>query len=128
MVGEVSKCIEADFNSEVGVLAPMNVVPIFFGTARLASLRASRPDAAYVGGFGWVEDLRPGTARGSDGYIHTPSMAQGTAATASNQTARRRAGVRSSAARSAKSRAGSATSAVTRRLISSTGSPGSEKP
>jgi hypothetical protein len=28
----------------------------------------------YLGGFGWVEDLRPSLTRGSRGYVHTPSI------------------------------------------------------
>lgn len=46
-------------------------------TRRLESLRAERPAGIHLGGFGWVEDLRPdgATAEESDGYVHVPSLA-----------------------------------------------------
>ena len=63
-----------------------------FATKRLASMRASQPQGVYVGGYGWVENLRPeATARtevtpppgeaaplfahvNDTGFIHAPSM------------------------------------------------------
>ena len=63
-----------------------------FATKRLASMRASQPQGIYVGGYGWVENLRPEpTARtevtpppgeaaplfahvNDTGFIHAPSM------------------------------------------------------
>ena len=30
-----------------------------FATKRLASMRASQPQGIYIGGYGWVENLRP---------------------------------------------------------------------
>ena len=33
------------------------------------------PEGIHVGGFGWVEDLRPGSHDESLGYIHAPSLA-----------------------------------------------------
>ena len=49
---------------------------------RLDGLRERRPTGVQVGGFGWVEDLRPDAAgtRESQGFIHAPSL--GHAATA----------------------------------------------
>ena len=49
-------------------------------TRRLAALRARRSGVAFVGGYGWVEDLRPQSRRASDGYIHAPSLDQATTA------------------------------------------------
>ena len=48
-----------------------------FATARLAELRADRPQGVHVGCYGWVEDLRPdrGPAADSLGYIAAPSLA-----------------------------------------------------
>jgi hypothetical protein len=61
-------------------------------TKRLASMRASQPQGVYIGGYGWVENLRPeATARtevtppqgesaplfahvNDTGFIHAPSM------------------------------------------------------
>jgi hypothetical protein len=63
-----------------------------FATRRLASMRAAQPQGVYVGGYGWVENLRPEvTARtevtpppgesaplyahvNDTGFIHAPSM------------------------------------------------------
>jgi hypothetical protein len=42
-------------------------------TRRLEALRRARPNEVVVGGYGWVEDLKPGSARGSDGYLQGPS-------------------------------------------------------
>jgi hypothetical protein len=49
-------------------------------TRRLAALRTRKPNAVFFGGYGWVEDLRPQSARTSDGFIHAPSIAQASAA------------------------------------------------
>jgi hypothetical protein len=46
-------------------------------TRRLASLRAASPTGVHLGGYGWLDDLRPaGAARVSDGFIHAPSLGQ----------------------------------------------------
>ncbi len=42
-------------------------------TRRLETIRAASPNAVMVGGFGWLEDLTPGSARPSDGYLQGPS-------------------------------------------------------
>jgi hypothetical protein len=42
-------------------------------TRRLDALRRSKRNGVIVGGYGWLEDLRPGSARGSDGYLQGPS-------------------------------------------------------
>jgi hypothetical protein len=48
-----------------------------FATRRLDSLRVAAPTGTHVGGFGWVEDLRPASASASsDGFIHAPSLPQ----------------------------------------------------
>ncbi len=49
-------------------------------TRRLAALRIRKPHGIFVGGYGWLENVRPSAARPSDGYIHAPSLAQATAA------------------------------------------------
>ncbi len=49
-------------------------------TRRLAAVRQDRPDGTYVGGFGYVEDLRPRTAPTSQGFLHGPSIAHATTA------------------------------------------------
>jgi len=49
-------------------------------TRRLAALRQRRSGVAFFGGYGWVEDLRPQSARTSDGFIHAPSITQASAA------------------------------------------------
>ncbi len=44
---------------------------------RLATLRNKKPDGILLGGYGWVEDLRPGSGGfTSDGFIHAPSVPQ----------------------------------------------------
>ena len=43
---------------------------------RLDGLRAATPAGVHVGGFGWVENLRPQAASDSLGYVHAPSVAQ----------------------------------------------------
>ncbi len=44
---------------------------------RLDRLRRDRPRGLHAGGFGWVQDLKPRKAkRGSDGFVHAPSLAQ----------------------------------------------------
>lgn len=47
-------------------------------TRRLEALRRQNPRGAFVGGYGWVEDLVPSTARTSEGFLHAPSMAHAT--------------------------------------------------
>jgi hypothetical protein len=42
-------------------------------TRRLEVLRRSHPNEVVVGGYSWVEDLKPGSARVSDGYLQGPS-------------------------------------------------------
>lgn len=49
-------------------------------TERLAELRARRPEGVHIGGWGWVEDLRPDPRPDSLGYVHTPSLAHATTA------------------------------------------------
>jgi hypothetical protein len=49
-------------------------------TRRLTALRTATPAGVHVGAYGWVDDLRPSTAPTSQGYIHTPSLAQATTA------------------------------------------------
>ena len=34
----------------------------------------------HLGGYGWVENLEPASARRSEGYIHAPSLQQATTA------------------------------------------------
>jgi hypothetical protein len=49
-----------------------------YAEQRLSALRSKQPSGVQIGGFGWVENLRPdaaGTAS-SQGYIHAPSMTQ----------------------------------------------------
>ncbi len=43
-------------------------------TRRLEALRAERGSGSYVGGFGYVEDLRPSDKPVSRGYLHAPSV------------------------------------------------------
>ena len=48
-----------------------------FATRRLASLRSKMPTGTYLGGFSWVEDLRPANkTTSSDGFIHAASLSQ----------------------------------------------------
>ena len=49
-------------------------------TARLATMRENRALGVHVGGYGWVEHLRPDTAPDSLGYVHAPSLEQASAA------------------------------------------------
>ena len=44
-----------------------------FATRRLEALHAAAPNAVAIGGFGWLEDLKPASARASDGYLQGPS-------------------------------------------------------
>lgn len=47
-------------------------------TRRLESMRADRSTGIHLGGFGWVEDLRPDAVPGaatSEGFVHVPSIA-----------------------------------------------------
>jgi hypothetical protein len=49
-----------------------------YAEQRLSALRSKQPAGVQIGGFSWVENLRPdaaGTAS-SQGYIHAPSMTQ----------------------------------------------------
>jgi len=44
-------------------------------TKRLGHLRSARPSGVHVGGYGWVEDLRPKTGPDDpDRFIHAPSL------------------------------------------------------
>ena len=43
-------------------------------TRRLEALRTERGSGSYVGGFGYVEDLRPSAEPVSRGYLHAPSV------------------------------------------------------
>ena len=44
---------------------------------RLKEQRAAQPRGVYLGGYGWIEDLRPRAGASlSDGYLHAPSIAQ----------------------------------------------------
>ena len=43
-------------------------------TRRLEALRTERGGGSYVGGFGYVEDLRPSAEPVSRGYLHAPSV------------------------------------------------------
>jgi hypothetical protein len=46
-------------------------------TRRLTDIRGSGSTDSYLGGYGFVEDLRPrGTAQLSAGYVHAPSLPQ----------------------------------------------------
>ncbi len=49
-------------------------------TRRIATQRGRGVEGVHVGGFGWVEDLRPTQARGSAGYVHAPSITHATTA------------------------------------------------
>jgi hypothetical protein len=50
-------------------------------TRRLESLRALHDRGGYVGGYAWVENLRPlRTSASNGGFIHAPSMPQAAAA------------------------------------------------
>jgi hypothetical protein len=48
-------------------------------TRRLARVRET-VTGTYVGGFGWLEDLRPRDDPGSFGYVHAPSLTQASSA------------------------------------------------
>ena len=39
-----------------------------FATKRLASMRAAQPQGVYVGGYGWVENLKPEVDRTHRGH------------------------------------------------------------
>jgi hypothetical protein len=46
-------------------------------TSRLATVRAASPGGVHLGGYGWLDDLRPAAGdRGSDGFIQAPSLGQ----------------------------------------------------
>jgi hypothetical protein len=53
-----------------------------YAERRVHTLRAKTPTGLQVGGFGWLENLRPRTAgtAASQGYIHAPSMNHAAAA------------------------------------------------
>ena len=53
-----------------------------YAEQRVDSLRSKNPAGIQIGGFGWVENLRPDTAGTgpSQGYIHAPSMTHAAAA------------------------------------------------
>ncbi|MEU8679431.1 hypothetical protein [Streptomyces sp. NPDC048560] len=43
-------------------------------TKRLSETRAAGTAGIRLGGYGWVENLYPGSAKPSDGYVHAPSL------------------------------------------------------
>ncbi|WP_406088855.1 hypothetical protein [Streptomyces sp. NBC_01013] len=43
-------------------------------TKRLSGTRAAGTTGIRLGGYGWVENLYPGSAKPSDGYVHAPSL------------------------------------------------------
>ena len=43
-------------------------------TRRLLQQRAAAPTGVHLGGFGWLDDLRPEQAPDSLGYVHAPSL------------------------------------------------------
>jgi len=45
---------------------------------RLAALRAAQPEGLHLGGYGWLDDLRPDATpqATTQGYVHAPSLAQ----------------------------------------------------
>ena len=45
-------------------------------TRRLQALREQRPAGVHIGGYGWVENLRPDTRPDSLGYVHAPTLPQ----------------------------------------------------
>ena len=46
-------------------------------TRRLDTVRSRTPDGVHLGGYGWLDDLRPGSGGGvNHGFIHAPSLAQ----------------------------------------------------
>ncbi|MGB7820520.1 MAG: hypothetical protein WBL35_17510, partial [Ornithinibacter sp.] len=47
---------------------------------RLAASRKASPGGVHIGGYGWVERLRPAGAPVSTGYIHAPSVGHATTA------------------------------------------------
>jgi hypothetical protein len=47
---------------------------------RLADIRAIRPTGTHVGGYGWLDDLKPSARPDSLGYVHAPSIAHATTA------------------------------------------------
>lgn len=44
-------------------------------TRRLDAIREDEATGVHLGGYGWVEDLRPADAPESLGYVHAPSLA-----------------------------------------------------
>lgn len=46
----------------------------------LEALRSRTSGGIYLGLYGWVEDVRPGNAIASEGYVHTPSLNHANAA------------------------------------------------
>ncbi|MDQ3763210.1 MAG: hypothetical protein M3460_16680, partial [Actinomycetota bacterium] len=49
-------------------------------TRRLTVVRAASPTGVHLGGYGWLDDLRPAGTGVSRGFIHTPSLSQATTA------------------------------------------------
>jgi hypothetical protein len=49
-------------------------------TKRLSELRAKNREGAYIGGYGWVFNLKPDLQPDSLGYVHAPSIPHATAA------------------------------------------------
>lgn len=50
-------------------------------TWRLNKFRAQNPTGVYLGGYGWLEEVRPRSNQSlSDGFVHAPSVAQASTA------------------------------------------------
>ena len=49
-------------------------------TRRLDTLRTRSASGVVIGGYGWLENLKPGSAVQPAGYIHAPSVTHGTTA------------------------------------------------
>jgi hypothetical protein len=47
---------------------------------RLADIRAARPTGTHIGGYGWLDDLKPSPRPDSLGYVHAPSISHATTA------------------------------------------------
>jgi hypothetical protein len=47
---------------------------------RLEQLRAAQPTGSYIGGYAWVENLRPDSRPPSEGFLLAPSQAQAASA------------------------------------------------
>ncbi|MDP1678663.1 MAG: hypothetical protein Q8L02_00810 [Candidatus Nitrotoga sp.] len=51
-----------------------------FATKRLEVIRTDDPQGIYLGGYGWVEDIKPASTLDNHGFIHAPSLAHATTA------------------------------------------------